>query len=85
MRLILQKTPKERREENPKLPYFRLVLPPEEDGGEWVDIGAFWPAKTGNGYSGQLNEGITINNAPEPKKNAEDTTGLDQLVEEPED
>lgn len=45
---------------NEKLPYFNLVLPPEQDDGEWVRIGALWKAKTGNGYSGQLNEGITI-------------------------
>ncbi len=60
IRLLLQKTDKKKMEENPKLPYFRLVLPPEEDGGEWVDVGAFWKAKSGDGYSGSLKEGITI-------------------------
>ena len=46
--------------ENPKLPYFRLVLPPEEEGGKWTNIGALWKAKTGTGYSGNLEEGVTI-------------------------
>lgn len=59
-RIVLSKTPAERREENPKLPYFQLSLPPEEDGGEWTNIGALWKAKSGNGYSGQLDEGVTI-------------------------
>lgn len=43
-----------------KLPYFKLTLPPEQDGGEWIEVGALWKAKSGNGYSGKLNEGITI-------------------------
>lgn len=59
-RLFLQKTDKAKREENPKLPYFKLVQPPEQDGGEWIELGAFWHAKSGNGYSGQLNDGNTI-------------------------
>lgn len=58
MKLFLQKNTK-RTEEN-KQPYFRLVVPPETDGGEWKDIGAFWKAKSGNGYSGKLNEGVAI-------------------------
>ena len=59
-RIFLQKTPAEKREENPKLPYFKLVLPPEEDGGDWTDIGALWKAKSGNGYSGKLDDEVTI-------------------------
>jgi len=59
-RLFLQKTPKEDREKNEKLPYFRLVLIPEEEGGDWLDIGAFWPAKSGNGYSGKTNDGVVL-------------------------
>ena len=59
-RIFLQRTPDEKMMENPNLPYFRLVLPPEQDGGEWVDIGALWPARSGNGYSGKLDDGVLI-------------------------
>lgn len=58
--VILQKTPKEKMEENPKLPYFRMVLPPKEEGGEWIDIGAFWKAKSGNGYSGKISDNAEL-------------------------
>lgn len=46
--------------ENPKLPYFNLVLIPEEEGGEWVKVGALWKSKSGKGYNGQLNEGVVL-------------------------
>lgn len=47
--------------ENDKLPYFELVLPPEQDGGEWITIGALWKLKSGKpGYSGMLQEGVTV-------------------------
>jgi len=59
-RLFLQKTPAEDREKNEKLPYFRLVLIPAEEGGEWTDLGAFWKAQSGNGYSGKLVEGAVV-------------------------
>ncbi len=45
---------------NAKLPYFTLSLPPETDGGEWKEIGVFWKAKTGSGYSGFLSEGVEL-------------------------
>lgn len=47
---------------NPKLPYFTITLPPNEEAGEkeWKTIGALWKAKTGNGYSGQFEEGVVI-------------------------
>lgn len=74
-RLFLQKTPKEDREKNEKLPYFRLVLIPEDDGGEWLTIGAFWAAKTGNGYTGKLDDKVTLDaSAVEPYKKAEKAT-----------
>ncbi len=57
IRIFLQKNDLS---ENPKLPYFNLVLVPEEDGGDWKKIGALWKAKSGNGYSGMLEEGITL-------------------------
>lgn len=59
-RLFLQKTPAEDREKNPNLPYFRLVQIPEVEGGDWIDIGAFWKAKSGNGYSGKVNDGVVV-------------------------
>ncbi len=48
--------------DNPKKPYFELVLPPAEGDpeGKWTKIGALWKAKSGNGYSGNLEEGITL-------------------------
>jgi hypothetical protein len=63
VRLVLSRTPEDRRKENPKLPYFELSLPPENDGGEWRKVGAFWKAKSGaeGKYSGFLNEGIELN------------------------
>jgi hypothetical protein len=71
-RLYLQKTPKEDREKNEKLPYFRLVLIPEEEGGEWLNIGAFWVAKNGNGYTGHLDEKAVLDaSAIEPYKKPE--------------
>jgi hypothetical protein len=57
--IFLRKTPKEDLEKNPKLPYFELVLIQEAaDGGEtkWYKIGALWKAKSGNGYSGRLED-----------------------------
>jgi hypothetical protein len=47
--------------ENPERPYFTLVLPPEQEDGEWVEIGALWKAKSGNGYTGNLKEGVEVN------------------------
>lgn len=74
-RLFLQKTPKEEREANEKLPYFRLVQIPEEEGGDWLDIGAFWPAKSGNGYSGKVNDGVVVDTSGvNPYKKPEEAT-----------
>lgn len=78
-RIILQKTPKEDREKNPKLPYFKLVLPPEEDGGEWTDLGALWVAKSGNGYSGTLQDNVKI---VVEKGDGSDGKSYDKLTEE---
>jgi len=59
-RIFLQKTPKEDREKNEKLPYFKMVLIPEKEGGEWEELGAFWPSKNGTGYSGKLQDGVKL-------------------------
>lgn len=59
-RLFLSKTSANDRAKNDKLPYFRLVLIPEEEGGEWINLGAFWKAKSGNGYTGKTEEGVVI-------------------------
>jgi len=54
--------------ENPKRPYFTLSVPPEEENGEWTNIGALWKAKSGNGYTGMLDEGIELDfTAVKPK------------------
>lgn len=60
-RIFLRKTDKAKREENTKLPYFTLVVIPDEDAeGDWKEVGALWPAKTGNGYSGKTADGVEI-------------------------
>lgn len=59
---------------NEKLPYFTLKLVPEEEGADWVTIGALWKAKTGNGYSGVLDEGVKI-----------DTSGVKPFEKKPRD
>ena len=46
--------------QNAKLPYFNLVLIPEEEGEEWIKVGALWKSKSGNGYTGQLNDGVVL-------------------------
>jgi hypothetical protein len=38
--------------ENPKQPYFKLSLPPQEEGGEWQEIGVAWKSKTTEGSYG---------------------------------
>ena len=43
-----------------KIPYFTLTVPPEQEGGDWKDIGAFWKSKSGNGYSGILDENVRL-------------------------
>jgi len=84
MRLFLQKTPKEERDANERLPYFKLVVIPEEEGGEWLTIGAFWAAKSGNGYSGKTDDGVVFDLAGvNPYKKPEAATGTTQA--EPED
>lgn len=64
MKLFLSKNLKAVEELNKKgetrLPYFRLVVPPEQEGGEWKEVGAFWKAKSGNGYSGKLTDNVKI-------------------------
>lgn len=46
--------------DNDKLPYFSIKLVPPEGSDDWKEIGALWKAKSGKGYSGFLNEGVTI-------------------------
>lgn len=45
-----------------KLPYFSLVVPPEEgeDPKIWKEVAAFWKSKKGNGYNGKLANGVTV-------------------------
>ncbi len=73
---------------NPKLPYFSLSLPPAQEGGDWVDIGALWKAKSGNGYSGLLKEGVTIDAANikkfVPKAKAEPKQEVEEPIQEEE-
>lgn len=59
MRLYLQKNDTSK---NEKIPYFTLKLVPDDDAEdqEWKEIGAFWKAKSGVGYSGIATEGLVI-------------------------
>lgn len=47
---------------NDKLPYFTLCLIPEGDDpdAEWKEVGVFWKAKSGNGYTGQMSNGAEL-------------------------
>lgn len=58
MKIFLKKNPN-RTDEN-KQPYFWLKLIPEEANADWIDLGALWKASTGNGYIGNLREGIEV-------------------------
>ena len=64
---------------NAKLPYFTLKLVPETDGEDWVEIGALWKAKSGNGYSGQLSDGVGITVSGETDS---DTKSLDEIAQQ---
>lgn len=73
IRLYLQKNDVSK---NVKLPYFTLKVVPEEGAQdqEWKEVGAFWKAKSGVGYSGFFNEGVAIdlaNMKARPKKTDE--------------
>lgn len=69
-RLYLQKNDTTK---NSKLPYFTMKIVPEEGAKdqEWKEIGVFWKAKSGVGYTGFFSEGVDIdltNLKPRPKK-----------------
>lgn len=58
--LVLQKN--EKFEVGGNKPYFRLCVPPEQEGGKWIDLGAFW-RKEKNGkvyYSGSISKDYTL-------------------------
>lgn len=70
MRLYLQQNNKTKDTQ----PDFKLVVPPETEDGEWVDIGAFWQAKSGNGFSGKFDETkveVKLKDAPEQAETIE--------------
>lgn len=55
-RLFLYKNPPA--EEGSKRPYFTLKLITDEE--DWKEIGVFWKAPSGKGYSGFMNEGVEL-------------------------
>lgn len=61
-RIFLQKKDKNieknKAEGNDRLPYFELVLPPEQEGGKWITLGALW--KKPKGYSGLIDKKVKI-------------------------
>jgi len=51
-----------------KLPYLRMALPPEQEGGDWVDIGAAWMTDSKKGFNVKLNEGFSIEYKETPEQ-----------------
>ena len=45
--------------EGTKRPYFTMKLV-DETSQDWIELGAFWKAQSGKGYSGFLNDGIEL-------------------------
>lgn len=74
--LFLQKQDKniEKNKENgnERLPYFRLVQAPEKEGGEWIELGAFWKSKSGKGYSGNFAKNIKLEILPKEPSQSND-------------
>jgi hypothetical protein len=60
--LSLQRNNKALEKGGEKLPYFRLSLPPTQEGGEWKEIGAAWKSKNGKdgSYSLKLADGVRL-------------------------
>ncbi len=48
-----------------KLPYFSLFVVPEKGAPDqtWVEVGAFWKARSGKGYSGQFHKDFEFSTA----------------------
>lgn len=46
-----------------KQPYFRISTPPEQEGGEWKEIGALWLKVRPNGekyYTGSFKKNVHV-------------------------
>lgn len=78
VKVYLQKNLK--RTDTNNQPYFYLRLIPEQEGGDWVNLGALWKSKSGKGYSGTLEEGITVS-IPESTLSDEDKKTIKKVRE----
>jgi len=64
MKLYLRKNKKAL--ENEKIPYFTLLVVPEEKGGDWLEVASFWKGKklmedgTVSGYNGLIQKDAVI-------------------------
>jgi hypothetical protein len=43
-----------------RLPYFKLTLPPQQEGGEWVELGVAWKGKKEGSYGFKFAKGVTV-------------------------
>ncbi len=43
-----------------KLPYFKISLPPQEEGGEWTEIGVAWKGKKEGAYGFKFTENVKV-------------------------
>lgn len=57
--------------QNSKLPYFTLSLPPQTEGGEWIEIGVAWKGKKEGNYGFKFSEGVTVSFEKPEKKEEE--------------
>jgi uncharacterized protein (DUF736 family) len=60
-KLYVSKNEKKEKENQPDLRLAGIT-----DDGKFIDIGAFWKAKSGKGYSGKLNDSTVIEYTENP-------------------
>lgn len=52
-----------------KLPYLNIVLPPEEQGGDWTTVGAAWMNEKKTGFNVRLTDGWELKKKePDPEE-----------------
>jgi hypothetical protein len=47
-------------QENPKAPYFKISIPPQSEGGKWIEVGACWKGKKDGNYGFKLAKGVKL-------------------------
>ena len=51
-----------------KLPYFKISLPPQTDGGEWTEIGVAWRGKKDGSYGFKFADNVHVSILPKEQK-----------------